>query len=155
SPLAEQGGPRALDAAPLLLSARGRCAADGALDLPGPHAARPRTAARGIPRPPPPRVVPAHVAEESDLRRGGTRLSLVAGHRRALVGAAEAEPPHDGTPQAPDRAAVQAARQAPQHPRLAAELHPHAVPEGLAAVPEGQPPRPESRPEPRGAPSLR
>ena len=46
--------------------------------------------------------------------------------------------------QAPGGAAVEATRAAAQHPRPAAELHPDAVPQSVAAVPEGQPSRPAS-----------
>ena len=42
----------------------------------------------GPPRAPPPRVVPADLAQEPDVRGGGPGLPLVARHRRALVRAA-------------------------------------------------------------------
>src|SRR5262249_58958583 len=126
--LAGQARPLALYVAPILLPARGRCAAARALALPGPHAGRARVPPRGLPRPPPPRVVPAHVAQEPHLRGGGPRLPLVARHRRALVGAAAAHPAPGGTGGAFEGAPRETAREAPPPAPAAPERHPHEVP---------------------------
>src|SRR5262249_12504011 len=153
--LAGQGRPRALDAAPLLLPARGRRAAARALTLPGPHAVRARPPPRGLPRSPASRVVPADLAEEPHLCRGGAGLPLVARHRRALVGATSAHPQVRGARLALEGAPGEAAREAPPHAAAAAERDAHEVPGGVAALPEGEPSRPEPRPERGGAAALR
>src|SRR5262245_49403968 len=114
--MAQQGGPRPLDAASVLLPARSRRAAPGPLELPGPHAAGPRAAARRLPRPPAPGVVRTGVAQASDLRGGRAGLPLVARHRRTLVGPAAAGATVIGAPAPAGGATVEAIAQAAQHP---------------------------------------
>src|SRR5262249_22028409 len=137
------------------LSEGSRRAAARALALPGPHAARSGVAPRGLPRPSPPGVVSADVAQESDLRGGGPGLPLVARHRRALVRATPARAKARGARDALEGAARQTAGEAAPHAAAAAERDADEVPGGVAAVPEGEPPRPDPGPDRRGAPALR
>ena len=114
--------------------------------------------ARGVPRQVAPRVVPARVAQEAPhVCRSGTRLPLVARHRRPLVRAEAAFPrPHgDQENGAPEGAAVAPAAAAPASPRPAAHLHSTAVPGIVAAVSQGEPSRSESAPERGAAPAVR
>src|SRR5262245_39899979 len=152
--MAQQGGPRPLDAASVLLPARSRRAAPGPLELPGSHAAGPGTPTRRLSRPPAPGVVREGMAQASDLRRGRAGLPLVARHRRTLVGPAAAGAAVIGAPSPAGGAAVEAIAQTAQHPLAAPQLYADAVSHRLAPVPEGEPPRPESRPERRGPPPV-
>src|SRR5213592_4531173 len=77
-----------VDRAALVLPQRGGRAAHGARRGARAHAARSEPPPARAPRPPLPRVVPAHLAAQSDLRRGRGGLPLVAGCGGALVGAA-------------------------------------------------------------------
>src|SRR5262249_61598836 len=95
-PRAGQARPGARAAPPSLHPGRARRPAFPPPPPQGPHPRRSRPPPRGLPRPPPSRVVPADVAEESHLRRGGAGLPLVARHRRALVGAAPTHPQAHG-----------------------------------------------------------
>src|SRR2546428_7246173 len=87
-PVDRQGRPRTLDGTALVLPERAGRAADRARCAARAHVARAEPARPGAPRPPLSRVVPAHVAPQSDPRGDPGRLPLVAGCRGALVGGA-------------------------------------------------------------------
>src|SRR5262249_56095554 len=72
-----------------------------------------------------------------------------------MVAATATHPRRGRAREASQRAALEAAREAAQHPRAAAELYAHAVPARVAPLPEGKPSRPEPRAESRGAPPVR
>src|SRR5262245_60996235 len=133
--MAQQGGPRPLDAASVLLPARSRRAAPGPLELPGSHAAGPGTPTRRLSRPAAPGVVREGMAQASDLRGGRAGLPLVARHRRTLVGSAAAGAAGVRPRPPAGRAAVEAIAQAAQHPLAAPQLHPDAVPQPPVPVP--------------------
>src|SRR5207249_5488070 len=82
-----EGGSRALDAPPLLLSERGGCAPAGARGADRPHAAGAQPARAGATRASLPRMVPPQLAPRADLCGDPGGLSLVARHGGALVGA--------------------------------------------------------------------
>src|SRR5256886_6198686 len=147
-----QGRPRAVDRAALVLPERGGRAPHGARRGARAHAARAEPPPARAPRPPLPRVVPAHLAAQSDLRGGRGRLPLVAGCGGALVGAAR----QARAPPARDlRAARRPAEAAPPPARPAARVYGGRVHGELAPLPEGAPPGPESGPDPPPAPPLR
>src|SRR5579862_437140 len=147
-----QGGPRALDGASVVLPERDRRAADGAARRKGSCPACARAPAAGAPRPALPRMVSAHVAPESDLRRDRRRFPLVARCRGALVRAAAEAAPRTACD---DGAARRSAEAPPPPPRARARLHGEPVHDRVAGVPEAQPPRPEPRPDHGGTPPLR
>src|SRR5438093_5023533 len=147
--LDRQGGPSALDRAPLVLPDRdGRDPARPGRVPRAPRAGAPAPSRR-LSRSPPPRVVPAHLAERSDLCRDRRRFSLVARCRRALGSARHTS--GQGT-----TGAARGATRAPAlAPGAAAQLHRRSLRDRVAALLEAEPPRSEPRPDPGGTPPLR